>query len=385
MASVLRQERRSGPLSQFELGRKEGFELGWDHGYWIGKCEAARQRIVRSPSPRAEHVMFVATGKGFPYSPLDEAVTTTLRMMFNRLTITNTLQPVETLAKEVRPDLVLVLDGLQFNTDMIDGIRQAGIRTAIWFTDDPYYSDITSLLAPHYDYVFTLEKNCIDFYRKKGCERVYYLPLGTHLDQFRPSNPIRSFRRDISFVGTGYWHRIDFFNQTTSYFAERDIRISGIWWDRLRDYKKLAPKIELGKWMGPEDTASTYSASKIVINMHRSHDDDTFNNNSIGLTAVSPNPRTFEISSCAALQITDVRDDIARFYTPDVEIVTYASPQEMIDKIEYYLHHEEERRSIAMRGYYRTLRDHTYGNRLEHLFAIVFDGQQIDYSHPGVQ
>ncbi len=90
-------------------------------------------------------------------------------------------------------------------------MRAAGIRTAIWFTDDPYYTDVTANVAQHYDHIFTLEKTCVDFYRQHGCQSVHYLPLGFYPNEFRPRNPDRSRRKEICFVGTAYWKRIEFF------------------------------------------------------------------------------------------------------------------------------------------------------------------------------
>ncbi len=40
----------------------------------------------------------------------------------------------------------------------------------------------------------------------------------------------------------------------------------------------------------------------------------------------------------------------------------------MIEKIGYYLHHETERSEIALAGYHRTIRDHTYEKRFNTLF-----------------
>ncbi|SFS51027.1 glycosyltransferase [Paenibacillus sp. BC26] len=357
-------------------GRVDGFRLGWQHGHWYGQCESVLQNTAQTQTfaVRQAHVLFVATGKGFPYSPLDEAIANALRAQVTQLTITDTLQPVADIAMRIRPDIVIVLDGLQFNVAQADAMRAAGIRTAIWFTDDPYYTDITSGIAPHYDEVFTLELVCVDYYRRLGCPNVYYLPLGADPASFRPRNPLRSQRHDICFIGSAYWRRVEFFNEVTKFLATKDTHISGIWWERLKDFQLMKSKIELGRWMGPDETANMYNGAKIVINMHRAHDDETFNNNSAGIGAISPNPRTFEIAACAALQLTDVRSDLVSFYTPDVDIVTYSSPQEMIDKIQYYLAHEEERKAIAMRGMYRTMREHTYGKRIERLLAILFPG-----------
>ncbi|MFC5653489.1 glycosyltransferase [Paenibacillus solisilvae] len=366
----------SSRLRDVAKGRADGYRLGWEHGHWYGKCESVLiPALSQQPAQmRPIHVLFVATGKGFPYSPLDEAISSTLRGLVTQLTITDSKQPVAEIAIRIRPDIVIVLDGLMFDVAQISAIRSHGIRTAIWFTDDPYYTDMTSSIALHYDDVFTLELNCVDFYRNLGCNRVHYLPLGTYPAEFRPRNPERKLRHDVCFIGSAYWNRVGFFDQVTPYLATKDTHISGIWWERLRDFNLLKNKIELGRWMGPQETAGMYNGAKIVINMHRSHDDETFNNNSAGIMAVSPNPRTFEIASCGTLQLTDVRDDLVSFYTPGVDIVTYSSPQEMIEKIEYYLNHEDERREIAIRGMERTLRQHTYANRLDMMLNLLYPG-----------
>ncbi|RAP77410.1 CgeB family protein [Paenibacillus montanisoli] len=354
--------------------RADGFRLGWQHGHWYGQCESVLRHATQGQffPVRQAHVLFVATGKGVPYSPLDEAVANALRAQVTQLTVTNAQQPVAEIAIGIRPDIVIVLDGLQFNVAEVDAMRSAGIRTAIWFTDDPYYTDITAGIAPHYDEVFTLELACVDYYRQQGCPNVYYLPLGADPEAFRPRNPLRSQRHDICFIGSAYWKRVEFFNHVTRFLAKKDTHISGIWWDRLKDFRLMKSKIQLGRWMSPKETANMYNGAKIVINMHRAHDEDTFNSNSAGIGAESPNPRTFEIAACGALQLTDVRNDIVSFYTPGVDIVTYSSPQEMIDKIRYYLVNEEERKQIAMRGMYRTMREHTYGKRIERMLSILF-------------
>ncbi|WP_336788062.1 CgeB family protein [Paenibacillus sp. MMO-177] len=366
MAPVVK--RKSGE----EAGRAAGYKLGWDHGYWFGLCEEAISRIPQVNKVWPIHVMYVETGKGFPYSPIDEAVRGTLTTMVQRLTVVNSSQPVVEMALADRPDVVIVLDGLQFDVGQIIALRDNGIRTAIWLTDDPYYMDITTTIVPHYDTIFTLERNSVEYYKQLGCQNVHYLPFCFDPAQYRPTNPERSSRKEITFIGSAYLNRVSYFNELTPYLAGKNTLISGIWWDRLAQFDKLRSKIKLNNWMGPADTALAYNASKIVINMHRAHDDALYNSNRVGLTAVSPNPRTFEIAACAVLQVCDIRDDLATFFTPGVEIVTYSSPAELIEKMEYYLKHEEERQQIALRGMYRAFRDHKYANRLQTMLTILF-------------
>ncbi|MBB6678910.1 glycosyltransferase [Cohnella lubricantis] len=358
-------------MKDYLMGRQAGAALGWKHGYWQGRCEAVVQASTPPIARRPLHVLYITSGKGYPYSPLDEGIYTTLQQLAERVTLVSPLDNVAAIAAETRPDLALVLDGMEMPPHQIVQLRSQGTRTAVWFTDDPYYTDLTSSLAPLYDLVFTLERNCIPFYEQLGCQHVYYMPLGVFPGYFRPRNPRLSLRGDICFIGTAYWNRVGLFQELLPRLAPRSFRISGIWWDRLADYGRWKNQIELGKWMDPLETAEYYNAHRIVINVHRAHDDETFNKNAAGITAASPNPRSFEISACGTLQLVDHREDIALFYTPGEEIVTYQSAEELADKLDYYLNHEEEREAIALRALQRTMRDHTYTSRLSQILDLA--------------
>lgn len=370
-AARKRSVRSRAHAARYAAGSRDGWRDGWRDGYWMGLCECTVLRAAGTPPPvRDVHILYVPTGKGFPYSPIDEAVAAGLGQLVTRLTVAGREEAVQA-AATVRPDLVLFLDGLHVPTDIPDRIRELGIRTAIWFTDDPYYTDLTASIALHYDEVFTLEANCVDFYRASGCPRVWHLPLGFHPGHFRPQNTPADVRCDVAFVGSGYWNRVAFFDRLLPYLEGRNIRIIGYWWERLRDYERFQSRIE-GRWMTPQETAQVYSGAKIVINMHREPDDGTFNSNSLGVGAVSPNPRTFEIAACASLQLTDVRGELAAYFVPGREIETYASPEELAAKIDHYLAHEDERRAIALNGLYRVMRDHSYVRRLEQMLGVLF-------------
>ncbi|MFC4596955.1 CgeB family protein [Cohnella hongkongensis] len=359
---------------EYLRGRADGLEVGKADGHWQGLCEYIVQTATPVPVKRPIHVLYVTSGKGFPYSPLDDGIIATLKEIVERVTVAAPDEDIVSIAGRERPNLLLVLDGMHLAVEKVQAVNDMGIRTAIWFTDDPYYTDITSGIAHHYYHVFTLERNCVPFYAERGHARVSYLPLGVYHGIFRPRNTDRSIRGDICFIGTAYWNRVDLFNQLMPLIAHRRLYVSGMWWDRLAEFERWKSVIELGKWMEPLPTSERYSAHKIAINSHRAHDDDTFNQNSAMITAVSPNPRTFEISASATLQLTDCRDDIAQHYVPGKEIVTYDSPEDLAAKAEYYLEHEEERQDIALRGLYRTLKDHTYVSRLNQLIDLTMNG-----------
>jgi spore maturation protein CgeB len=54
-----------------------------------------------------------------------------------------------------------------------------------------------------------------------------------------------------------------------------------------------------------------------------------------------------------------------------VEVVTYRSGDECVEKTRYLLAHDSERRAIAAAGHRRTLRDHTYFQRIKTMAGIL--------------
>ncbi|WP_241243148.1 CgeB family protein [Paenibacillus whitsoniae] len=382
---VQKSHQRAGIIHAKRQGQQDGYHAGLMNGIRMGRCEAVLQQAARDRAPNPfwnARVLYVTSGKSYPYEPIDLAVINSLRPLVQELIIGNTEgdrsrigQPnasVEALAARHRPDMMLVLDGVNLGLDVVQRLRHMGIRTAVWLTDDPYYTDITAAFGRYYDFIFTMEINCVQFYRDMGCPQVHYVPLAFQPEMFRPKPVSTSVMRDICFIGSAYWNRVVWFDKLAPFLASKRVLISGIWWDRLRQYRLLAPQIQLGTWMPPDQTADFYNGAKIVINMHRASDDESYNNNSRRIAGASPNPRTFEISGCGVLQLTDVRSDLASFYTPGYDIETYASPEELMHKLNHYLQHEEERNRIALRGLYRTMRDHTYANRLVSILSIVF-------------
>jgi spore maturation protein CgeB len=55
----------------------------------------------------------------------------------------------------------------------------------------------------------------------------------------------------------------------------------------------------------------------------------------------------------------------------DKEVIAYRTGEECAELIQYYLEHEDEREEIARAGQVRTLRDHTYNQRMQALVDIV--------------
>lgn len=317
-------------------------------------------------------VLFVRPEHGGTYLVICDGIIEALRKLVSLVYVTDANNNVAYLATKYKVDLVLVLLGDTLPVYQVAEIVKQGIKTAVWFTDDPYYTDVTSTYAHFYHYVFTQEVSCVPFYRQLGCHNVYHLPLAANTKYFHHQKKANSYLFDVCFLGTGWNNRIVLFNEIASYLSTKKTLIVGPNWNKMKNYHLLQDKIRL-EGLSPEESAHLMNCSKIVINHHRSHNDNTlFKKNSNQLPAYSVNPRTFEISACGAFQLTDIRRDLPQHYAIGKEIETYSSSLELIQKIEYYLKNDKERNAIAERGLKKTLNNHTYMNRVTTLLKTIF-------------
>ncbi|WP_334075764.1 MULTISPECIES: CgeB family protein [Paenibacillus] len=346
------------------------YRAGYTEGYRFGGCKAVLARIPYSPIlKRNLRVLYVQQG----FDAIDGGVAEALRTITEECIVASPDTMLQAAASH-RPDLVLVMNALHVfpenHADQIVQIRQMGIRTAVWFVDDPYFTEDTVRLSQYYDAVFTHELECVPLYRKAGCGHVHYLPLAADPALFRPLQVSREHQYDICFIGNAFWNRVELFDQLAPYLQGKRVLIAGGHWDRLPNYEPLSPFIRNG-WIPVEETVSFYNGAKIVINMHRPTDAGHDNRNSHNVPGSSINPRTYEISGCGTLQITDIRQDLTTYYRPGYDIETFQDADELRNKIEYYLTHEHERLQIAWRSLWTTRRYHTFTDRLHRLLGAV--------------
>ena len=83
------------------------------------------------------------------------------------------------------------------------------------------------------------------------------------------------------------------------------------------------------------------------------------------------NMRLYEATGVGSLLLTDEKVNLGDLFERGTEVVTYATADELAERIQYYLRNEEERRAIALAGQQRTLRDHGYDTRMHELAALL--------------
>lgn len=82
--------------------------------------------------------------------------------------------------------------------------------------------------------------------------------------------------------------------------------------------------------------------------------------------------RIFDIMGCEGFVLSNYQIELAEFFEPGVDFDYYTSFEEMLEKVDYYLHHEHERKEIAHNGFEKVSREYNYPKRLEELFCLAF-------------
>ena len=83
--------------------------------------------------------------------------------------------------------------------------------------------------------------------------------------------------------------------------------------------------------------------------------------------------RDFEVPMSAGFYLAEHSDELADFFTPGVEIETWRTRAELLEKCRHYLIHDGPRRAIATAGRARALREHTW----EHRFTAAFSAMGL--------
>lgn len=251
------------------------------------------------------------------------------------------------------------LHGANLHPEFIRGLP---VCTVFVCNDDPESSeDLSMPVAWAYD--CCLVGNCAEVktYRTWGIRHAYFQPMGFSNQDVHPGvseKSIMTETRDIDLV----------------LFCERESA-----WRRTR-LDRIVQTFPDGMYRGrgwtdgfvsKEERLRCYGNARIGVNIH----------NSTGPI----NARTYELPANGVLQICDNKSHLAEIFELDREVIGFDTMAECIEKIRYYLGHENERREIAVRGYRRAWRDYHLipcWERIDTLVSSIFQHEKLKLPWP---
>lgn len=205
---------------------------------------------------------------------------------------------------------------------------------ALWAIDTHLNFDWCRKKAKDFDFVFAAQRDGAQRLRDEGIAPAVWLPLGCDPELHGKHDIAKSY--DVAFVGHVF---------------------PGPRENLLELIRRRFPNSFIGQAYF-EEMARTYSAARTVFN--RSLEFDV-------------NMRVFEALASGSLLITnDLRQNgQEELFQDGVHLATYRDPEELLDKLAYYLGREDVRERIAAVGREEVLAKHTYQTRMETLLHTV--------------
>jgi spore maturation protein CgeB len=259
------------------------------------------------------------------------------------------------------PDVALVVMGISFHIRAFHALHALSIPAAILLTESPYTDVMQAGMAVRSlsKLVFTNDLSSVKELSaiiEKNSEidhpaPVVYLPHSYNPAQHRILNldppARRPFTSDVFFHGTMWEERRALLEDLPKRWRLRkhNVHVSGARFSPEHD------TMITGALVDNREMVHWYNCTKIAINHHRGEMYGGGQAEEMGVHPHSLGPRAFEISACGAFQLTDDRPERVSVFGDTVAI--YQDKRDLIDKILYYLSHENEREDMARAAHER--------------------------------
>ena len=260
-------------------------------------------------------------------------------------------------AEVYQPDLIFILKAKDINPVILKKLRMIG-KIANYYPETFDHWNRIKMIAPYYDYFFNYDPEIVKRLKEVGYPNSYYLPFSADIGPEAVWSDFSQRKYAISFVGS--FMPIRYAQRETILSQVKDLDLN-IWGNRawlgtsLKDYYRGYPDTE--------EMSKIYRQSKIVINVDLM----------IGVGGTGVNLRPFEVTACGAMLLNhDDRKDIFNLFKEGKEFVSFKGPEDIRQKVEYFLHHQNELEAIAQAGFERTKSDHTYLKRIGDIMNIIY-------------
>lgn len=273
------------------------------------------------------------------------------------------------LAEEFQPDLLLTTNGSYIADSTLTTIKQkTGAILATYVTDDPFNQVNTTHdfvnNIPLYDFYFCTKRRIMPDIERAGAQRIVFVPFGYepklhHPEAAQTSAERDMFESDVVFIGSGDVDRYPYMESIAN-TSPIKLHLYGGYWQQHPQLRSYYRGFALGR-----DFRLALTGTKIAPCLVRQANRD------------GHVMRTFEVPACKAFMLAERTDEHMEFLSEDKECVFFSTPDELLDKVQYYLKHPLARERIAQAGFQRIVinGENTYQDRL----AFMLHQVQKDY------
>ena len=296
------------------------------------------------------------------------------------------LQEVDEYVNEIKksPDIVLVLKGSEMTYETLKTIKEKfpEAKFVNWFFDvymnnkpiwqkEDYYPTIKL-----FDYYFCSLKGVADNLKEKGFKNVYYLDEAASLKYngkvYMNWYQEQQYGEDVAFIGTLglkdiHKHRISVIKK----IIDEGFRIK-IWGNVACSWKELGEDIYNVHTKTPvinQQHSMVCQASKLIIGV------DQDRNIELGHSA-----RLYRVLACGGTYLLNATKGVNKMFkvnkdgqdiTGDEELIFYYSYDDLVNKMDFLLEHDDIRRRIGENGMKKVIEKHTWDERIKEMIEIM--------------
>lgn len=248
---------------------------------------------------------------------------------------------------------------------ILDWCRRKGIPTAFWNKEDPIHFATWFNLARHFDFIFTTDNDCVPLYRTlMRRERVQFLPFASPA---RMLTPFAKYRREKKFCFAG------------SYYARQKERQEDF--DRMMEPMEAIGDIVIydretypgnPDYMFPERYRRYIAGSLPIDRIDVAYKQYEFGVtlNTIKYSSGMFARRAFELFTCGTAVVSNPCRGLKVMFG-DLVIMD-DDPARFRSKLEAAWNDDAHRRKVVLQALRKTLREHTYTDRVDFIFRTLF-------------
>jgi spore maturation protein CgeB len=267
----------------------------------------------------------------------------------------------------LKPDLVFVYKGQWVLPETLNYFKKFGCKLVNLYPDVSFtaHGKLIPACIPLYDMIFSTKSFAIDDCIKLfNYSKVIYIPHGFDKDihkKLSTENAPAEFFCDASFIGT------------YSPWKEKN----------LCALKEALPNLKLNIWGGGWHKADSKLAGSIMSSsVHGDLYALAIQCSKINIALLSEivsgassgdqiTSRTFHIPASGGFMLHQRTSEVLNYFSEGEEIVCFDSSMEMIEVINHYIIHNDDRDIICKKGYEKTVSSYSVLHRVKELISIL--------------
>lgn len=265
--------------------------------------------------------------------------------------------------RTIRPEIVILVGGTLLWRETVESARDHGAPIAVVHADDPLvgawatppeHRDIVGARVHH----FLWSRSRVARLRERHGPQAHYLPFAWDPVVFPHRRSGKREAHLVIFVG-GWSRRRERLLETVA--RHFDLKIWGppYWRTRTRPWSRLR-RCWQGRALAGEEAAIVIARAGVTLNVLRDQNlpDGT-------------NMRTFEVPGCGGFLLADRSAGAAEILPEGSAAAYFDGPEELCERIDYYLTRPAERREIAEEAHRVVDAAHRYVHRAEAILRLL--------------